>query len=606
MADFHFIRPWWLLALLLVAVLTWLLWRRQGRHGGWRDILPAHLAELLVDKGQQSFRMARWFAPLALTLSVLALAGPTWERLPQPVYQLDNGQVVILDMSMSMRSTDIEPDRLTQMRYKAMDLVTRYLDGETGLIAYAGDAYIISPLTGDGANLTNLIRALSPEIMPEQGSYPLRALTLANRLLVDSGYPQGDIYWLTDGIDTRDQQELTSFLRQHDHRVSILGIGTQAGAPIKLTDGSLLRDASGQVVLPQLYPQRLESLAQLTNGRFAMIRTDQQDLTYLTDLPPRERRGKDAEQQAGDQWLDRGPWLLLLVVLLILPAARRGVLSLLLIGVLVAPVPPAYSQEQQGLSWDQQLWQTPYQQADDALQNENYDRAATIAEDPWQRGTANYRAGNYEAALTDFSQMTSAEGFYNQGNALMQLQRYDEAAQAYNEALERRPGWSRAAENQQLAEQLAEQQQQEQQQGDSQSGESDQQNDSGEQQSDSQQSSDSGQQSEAPEGAKPPAEDEQQQGQQQEQQESDEDAQDNEQQNGQQQEQEADAEAGETGEQQQATAEGRDLTDEQRQQLEQWLNRIEDDPAVLLRNKMLLEAQKRRQQRPPRGVEKQW
>ncbi|KFZ31500.1 hypothetical protein IDSA_01965 [Pseudidiomarina salinarum] len=602
MADFHFIRPWWLLALLLVAVLTWLLWRQQGRHGGWRDILPAHLAELLVDKGQQQgLRISRWFAPTALTLSVLALAGPTWERLPQPVYQLDNGQVVILDLSMSMRSTDIEPDRLTQMRYKAMDLVTRYLDGETGLIAYAGDAYIISPLTGDGANLTNLIRALSPEIMPEQGSYPLRALTLANRLLVDSGYPQGDIYWLTDGIDTRDQQELTRFLRQHDHRLSILGIGTQAGAPIRLTDGTLLRDASGQVVLPQLYPQRLESLAQLTDGRFAMIRTDQQDLTYLTDLPTLERRGKDAEQQAGDQWLDRGPWLLLLVVLLILPAARRGVVSFMLVVLLAAPVTPAYSQDQQGLSWDQQLWQTPYQQADQALQKENYERAATIAEDPWQRGTANYRAGNYEAALTDFSQMTSAEGFYNQGNALMQLQRYDEAAQAYGEALERRPGWSRAAENQQLAEKLAEQQQQEQQEGDSQSGESGQQDDSGEQQSDSQQESDSGQQSETPEGAQPPAEGDQQDDEQQ----SEQDGQE-EDQSAEQQEQQADAaEPAATGEQQ-ATAEGRDLTEEQRQQLKQWLNRIEDDPAVLLRNKMQLEAQKRRQQRPPRGVEKQW
>ncbi|MDX1705030.1 VWA domain-containing protein [Pseudidiomarina sp.] len=601
MADFHFIRPWWLLALVLVAALTWLLWRRHGRHGGWHDVLPAHLAALLVDQDHpQSFSLTRWLAPLALTLSVLALAGPTWERLPQPVYQLDNGQVVILDMSMSMRSTDIEPDRLTQMRYKAMDLVTRYLDGETGLIAYAGDAFVISPLSGDGANLSNLIRALSPEIMPEQGSYPLRALTLANRLLVDSGYPQGDIYWLTDGIDSRDQQELSTFLRQHDHRVSILAIGTQAGAPIKLTDGTLLRDASGQVVIPQLYPRRLESLAQITNGRFAMIRNDLQDLSYLTDLPPRERRGKDADQQGGDQWLDRGPWLLALVILLLLPMARRGMLPLVLIGLFGTQVPPAYSQEQmqQGLAWDQQLWQTPYQQADQALENKNYDRAAAIAEDPWQRGTANYRAGNYEAALTDFSQMASAEGFYNQGNALMQLQRYDEAAQAYNEALERRPGWSRAAENLQLAEQLAEQQQQQQQQqqGESQSGESEQQDD-GEQQSDSQNQSDS-----------PPAEQPPDAAQQQDEQ--NEDAQEGndseEQSDEQQQEAAAEAEAEKQADDQQATTATRNLTDEERQQLEQWLNRIEDDPAVLLRNKMQLEAQKRRQQRPPRGVEKQW
>src|SRR5690606_19096518 len=129
------------------------------------------------------------------------------------------------------------PNRLSQMRFKATDLVTEHIDGDIGLIAYAGDAFTISPLTADGSNLTNLIRALSPDIMPTPGSYPVRALELADQLLQEAGYPEGDIYWLTDGIDSRDQTDIGDFVNRTAHRLNILAVGTEAGAPIQLPDG---------------------------------------------------------------------------------------------------------------------------------------------------------------------------------------------------------------------------------------------------------------------------------------------------------------------------------------------------------------------------------
>ncbi|MFC7159642.1 vWA domain-containing protein [Pseudidiomarina halophila] len=230
LAQFHFLRPWWLLGLLPVVVITWLLWRNSRATNGWHSVIAPHLAELLItSKARRQRNSLRWSLPVALLALVFASAGPTFERIPQPVYQLDAGQVLVLDMSMSMRATDVTPDRLTQMRYKAMQLAAEHLDGDTGLIAYAGDAFVISPLTADAGSLGNLIRALSPEIMPEQGSDPLSALQLADRLLREAGYPQGDIYWFTDGIDTRDQQELTTFVRNHPHRLAILAVGTEQG-----------------------------------------------------------------------------------------------------------------------------------------------------------------------------------------------------------------------------------------------------------------------------------------------------------------------------------------------------------------------------------------
>jgi Ca-activated chloride channel family protein len=138
-----------------------------------------------------------------------------------------------------MYATDIAPNRLTRSRYKAIDLLEQLNEGGIGLIAYAGDAFTISPLTDDINNIKLLLPSLSPELMPELGSNPLAALTLAHDMLVNAGHSKGDIYWFTDGIDNYDIQDITDWSRSNNHRLNILGIGTSAGAPIKLNNGEL-------------------------------------------------------------------------------------------------------------------------------------------------------------------------------------------------------------------------------------------------------------------------------------------------------------------------------------------------------------------------------
>lgn len=599
MADFHFLRPWWLLTLIPVVIITWWAWRHAHEKQGWSKIIPAHLQAILLPRnGQRSGRFQLMLVGLALSCSALALAGPAWQKLPQPVYQLKAGSVVVMDMSLSVYSTDLPPNRLSQMRFKATDLVTEHIDGDIGLIAYAGDAFTISPLTADGSNLTNLIRALSPDIMPTPGSYPVRALELADQLLKEAGYPEGDIYWLTDGIDSRDQTDIGDFINRTAHRLNILAVGTEAGAPIQLPDGRLLRDSSDNVVIPKLSVGGLPVLAERSGGRFIQIRADQQDIVYLTSQAPTTRDGDKSSMQAGDQWADQGPWLIPLILLLLLPLARRGrLLSMAPVLFVIALSHPVHAAQQEPLAWHEKLWQTPYQQADQALKNGNYERAATITDNAWQRGTANYRAGNYDQALVDFSQLDSAEGFYNQGNSLMQLQRYDEAKNAYAAALERRPDWTEAQQNLDLAKQLAEQQQQNQ---------SNQQGQSQQQQNSDQNSNQNADQS-SEQNAKQDAEQQTEKNQSQT---------DQSQQQQQQAEQTKESDSQEQSEAEQKAREGEEKPlqsqlgdpseEELQQQMQQWLNRIEDDPAVLLRNKMQFEAQQRRRQGSPPGVEKSW
>ncbi|MDX1524704.1 MAG: VWA domain-containing protein [Pseudidiomarina maritima] len=650
MSEFQLLRPWWLLGLLPLALLAWTWLRQRSASGGWHQLLPAHLQPVLLPKAAAQRQVwPLYCALLALLCINLALAGPTWQRLPQPVYQLNAGSVVVVDMSLSMYSTDLPPNRLTQLRFKVTDLVRERLDGEVGLVAYAGDAFTISPLTNDGANLVNLIRALSPDIMPELGSNPLAGLRQADELLRAAGYPQGDIYWVTDGIQTADQQDIYNFISSSGHRLSILAVATEAGAPIQLPSGQLYRDSSGSVVVPTVQFSRLESLAKRAGGRFSIIRSDQQDLDYLGSQPPLSRDGELTEGQAGDQWQEAGPWLLVVAALLLLPLARAGALTqvlqalpgknlssswlalvsqtLMLAGSLVllsglisspalAQTPsgqnssnqsssnqsssnqnsavPAASTQQWLQQW-QQLWQTPYQQADQALQQQDYEQAAATATDPWQRGTANYRAGNYDQALVDFSQVDSAEGFYNQGNSLMQLGRYQEAANSYAAALTRRPDWPEAQENKALAEAL--QQQQEQQQ-DNQSSD----NNTGQQQQKDGEGSSSDTDAEGQQAEQNDSTDAEDQAPA----DADEQAQEEDAAMPEQTEPQAEQEGEEQSQALSAAEQQQNVSDEQRQQMEQWLNRIEDDPAVLLRNKMLREAQQRRGNRKPKGVQQEW
>ncbi|WP_404398725.1 VWA domain-containing protein [Idiomarina loihiensis] len=611
MSEFHLLRPWWLMALIPVALLYWRLLYSQKHQAGWHQWLPGHLSKVLVKSGSQ---LSLWPAHRFLLISVLAtlaLCGPTWERLPQPVYQLESGQVVIMDMSPSVLADDISPNRLTRMRYKAIDLVRAGLDGDTGLIAYADDAFIISPLTADNRNLMNLIPSLSPDIMPAQGSEPQLALELADDLLKNAGYPQGDIYWLTDGISSSELNQLSSYLRSIDHRVSILAVGTEEGAAIRDSSGRLLKD-NNQVIIAKTYPSRLSDLASITGGAFSSVTADNSDIDKLINQAPLTREGKDGDdQQQGDAWRDMGPYVALFILPIMLFSWRRGnLLSPLLLSMLLPLIgfTPSVHAQQESV-WQKQLLNQE-QRAQRLYQEEEYQQAANLSETPFRQGAALYRDGDYEAAAEAFSQDDSAEAQYNLGNALAQQQQYDAAIEAYDKALEQLPDWSQAAENKQLVEQLQQQQKSEDSGG---SDESSEESDSENNESDknSQQSGDSeDQQSQSNNNDGPPNPDEQ--GQQDgesdpEQKEQEQESSQEEMQEQQSQDQDTES-AEESSEQLQQQAREGDIDPEKAQQLEQWMNRVPDDPSILLRNKMLLESQKRRQRRAsePQGEDKKW
>lgn len=481
--SLHFIRPEWLLALVPLALALLSLWRQHESHSAWNRYIAPHLAKILVTQGNKKSRRPLHLLALTWLIATLALAGPAVNKQSLPVFAAEQGRVLVMDMSVSMFTTDLAPNRLTQAKFRATDLLRNLKEGETGLIAFAGDAFTISPLTRDTGTLLNLLPTLSPEIMPVRGSNLAAGLTQAQTLLAQGGHIRGDIILMTDGITAAQFDEANSALSGTQYRLAVVAFGTSQGAPIRLPDGQLQRDSSNEVVVASTDFALLQKLAANNKGVLIQNRTDGNDLAQLQQWLSDAGDAK-ATDLDGETWQDLGPYLALLLLLPTLFSFRQGIVAsvgfITLAGsLLLAAAPQSAHASVWDNAWDN-VWKTTDQQAMQAYQSQDYANAAKQFESPQWRGSAQYKAGDYQQALKTFEQDSSAQGLYNQGNALMQLGKPDKAKERYQAALEKQADFPAAKANLELAEKLLKEQQQQgkneqqdknqDQQGDQQSG----------------------------------------------------------------------------------------------------------------------------------------
>jgi Ca-activated chloride channel family protein len=553
----HFIRPLWL-ALLPAAVLVPLLWRRLRRPSGdWGRICDTHLLRWLSvgDAAAKPSRYGPWLAGLGWLVAAVALAGPSWQKLPDSSFASRDARVLVLDLSSSMLAEDLKPNRLTQAHFRLSDMLEdESLEGQTGLVSYAGDAFVVSPLTSDTNTIKNMLPALQPDVIPVAGSRPDRALELAAELLKRSGVARGEVLLIADSGD-RAAAAVAADLAKQGIYTSVLAVGTLQGAPIPSGDG-FVSDGKGNIVVTRLQRDVLQSIASAGGGRYSELTAGSAVNSPWSAADGSEFVRKD--DALGERWKDAGPWLALALLPLVAFSFRRGLLFVLplivLPGAFFSPVASA------GI-WDD-LWARRDQQAQQALQQERAEEAAVLAKDPAIAGEALYRKGDYSAAAQSFSELDGADSHYNRGNSLAQAGELDAAIAAYDAALELDPAMEDALFNRSLVEQMKQQQEQEQQQ----------QNQDSEGESSEDQS----------------GEESQQEGQQGEEESSDSE-QDGEQSED-ESEQQQDSEEG--SEPSQADME-QNWSEEDAQAMEQWLRRIPDDPGGLLRRKFRNEHQRR-------------
>lgn len=461
LAGLHFLRPIWLLGLAGLLGLPW-WWHRQSTAASpWQRVVDRHLLDALGETGGRAARSPRRLLWLLLMLCLLALAGPAYRTLPQPMVGNESALVVVVDQSDRMRATDLKPSRADRIRYKLTDLLRLRRDGQTALVVFAGEAFTVAPLTDDAAALSALVLALSPELLPVPGQRLEGGLAEAEKLLAGVA-GERRVLVISDRADLAGVAAAKR-LAALGVRIDVLGVGTAAGAPIPQPGSGFARDAKGEVEMAVLDGTSLTDFAAASGGRYRELASDDSDLNdLLGGVEARADQSMATTEAAPTRWRDEGPWLLLLALPLAALLFRRGWVFAVVLSVTLPRPAAAFDLES--------LWQRDDQRAWSALQSGQHEQARALAPNTELRGAAAYRAGDFGGASSEYQQGEGADARYNQGNALARDGKLEEALAAYDRALQQAPDLEDAKFNRDLVEQALREQQARQQDQKQQSG----------------------------------------------------------------------------------------------------------------------------------------
>ncbi|QFY63165.1 VWA domain-containing protein (plasmid) [Rhizobium grahamii] len=447
-SDFHCLRPFWLVALLIPPFILWMASRAGDFRSRWKGLIAPHLLDSLIVQPDRRHRYApAWVLSALLTLAILGAAGPTWKREAPPFVADTASLVIAVDLSPTMDAIDIPPSRIERVKLKIHDLLAARTGARTAVVAYSGTAHLVVPLTDDIELIETYTDALATGIMPKPGRDTAAALKLADDLLKRDG-TSGTIALLTDGVEPA----AFAGAKEIGSAIVVLGVGTSQGGAVKQRDGSFLSAAGGARLTAKLDVDALKKFGSDTGADVATITPDDTDVRWLAQRV----RTNFAQQTAteGDRWHDLGWWFIAPVALLSALSFRRGWLVRLSAGLLAIHLLSPTSASAFDLA---NMWLTPDQQGRRAYQQGDYPTAADHFQDPMWKGAALYRAARYQDSIDAFASIDTPESWYNQGNALLHLNKFEEAVAAYGKALTMRKDWPDAVANLAVAQQLLKQ-----------------------------------------------------------------------------------------------------------------------------------------------------
>lgn len=435
--NFHFLRPAWVFLLLPIIGISVLQRRQQDETRGWQAIIAPHLLEALRVRQYRS----HWFNPVSLSLLlmglfVVILMGPSWKQQPSPLARDEAALVIALDVSASMEYRDIQPSRLKRAKQKIADLLEQRSGSRTALIAYAGSAHTVLPLTDDAQILNQYLSAIEPGVMPRDGKFPEYVLPLLAQVTGDEPLPT-TILLLTDGLSNESEQAFANYFDNSPYQLLVWGIGAATA------------DADSPYAALEI--TALKQLASAGSGHYIDLTVDQADVKQVL------RRIDSWYVISDDQavpWQDGGYWLLFPALAVFALWFRKGwtlqwCLPWLLLGFLLQP--------QQALAsdhWFADLWLTPQQQGRLLLQRGDYRGAAVRFTDPAWKALAYYYAEEFTLAAEYYSRIDSETARFNRANALAQSQNYLPAVRLYQEILKANPDNAAARRNRDIVQQI--------------------------------------------------------------------------------------------------------------------------------------------------------
>ena len=301
LANFQFLRPWWLVALIPGGIIWSLIRGSNDPFRIHKGLISPHLLKHLVigETKKGIFHPLRIFAFTWIVL-VIALAGPSWRIEPSPFAEQQAGIMVLLKASSSMKTADLPPSRMERAIFKMRDLFAVRGQGPSGLIAYSGSAHLVMPLTKDNRIIELMAGELDPSIMPVDGDHLSGALELA-RQQFDRSKTTGSILIIADSIEESQLDQLAEYRHKN-------------GPPVQLL-----------VMMPD--PKAAKAaVARGAKALDASVYTSTTDDSDVRDIVGGVRRvvNKIVAHQEGSRKRDEGYMLVPAIAILIALWARRG------------------------------------------------------------------------------------------------------------------------------------------------------------------------------------------------------------------------------------------------------------------------------------------
>lgn len=468
--QLHFAHPLWLWLggfIPLAAAAYFFFYRPQSDAARIEKHIDSHLLPYLLVSGANKKNSARKTLLLWSTVWLcltMALAGPRWTYQEIETFSKDQSLVILLDLSESMNAADARPTRLVRAKQKIEDILAESKGVKVGLIAFAADPHMISPLTDDKDTVRHLLPSLTTNLVYVQGSRLSTAVDMASRMLNAEPGNNKSLLVISDG-GFEDASAMTTVKNLAEKGVVIhaMGIGTVQGAPIQDHDGNVIKK-NGVPLISKLEKEKLLEISRIGKGHYLEAHhADESEKVILEDLGKRAA----AQLEMGKKsriWDDRFYLLLFPILPLILWWYRRGYIFALVIFSLSLS---SFELEASGEAY----FKNADQRGLEALEKGDYQSATELFQDSYRKGVACYKAGNFAEAEKLFGQSSREEvamsAAYNLGNALVQQQKLEEAITAYEEVLRKWPEHTNAKENLELVRKMLEQQKQESSQSES-------------------------------------------------------------------------------------------------------------------------------------------
>ena len=429
LADFHFLRPYWLLALIIPVAWGIYLFKNERVQSSWANVCDEHLLNYLLIKGENSQRRVSYVLAVLIALAtVISLAGPSWIKKKNPALSVDNPVMIMVNLAVEMTDRDVSPNRLERAKYIVKDILQTFKSTETGLMVYSGEPFVISPLTEDEQLIDNLLPTLNVNLMPADGDRLDKAIDLAVSRMQNSGYENGNLVVLTSDVGSHFDKAMESAenASRQGFDVNVIKVSAEDNDKLRM----VAEKGAG------VYLNYNQSYGALSNK--------------INDIYAKKIHESDNMQTV---WLDMGYYVFWLPALLLLYYFRKGILLAVLLVVICGKAEAG-------------LFLNENQEALRYFKQQQYDKAAQLFKSPQWRGAAAYKSGDYKRALKEFSQGADTTALYNQGNALAKSGKIDEAIKMYEEVLKQDPDFADAAYNLEYLKKYKQQQQQQQQKQD--------------------------------------------------------------------------------------------------------------------------------------------